>query len=944
MTSIKFAAVILFCSTCATGGAGYNGLSPKDPIPLMENLRQGTLDNGLRYYIYENRMPEERATLTLAVNAGAVLEDDDENGLAHFVEHMAFNGTERFSGSEVVDYLRSLGMRFGPEVNAYTSRDETVYGIDVPVETDAAGIKRIPEKAFNILDDWTHAITFAPDSVDNERRVIMEEYRLRRMGASGRQNVVLLAGLLAGSRYAERDVIGLPEIIENAPAERIKGFYQKWYKPENMAVIFTGDFDGAALEESLTGYFNAPAGGASPVRPEYSLPPPEKGNINIDIFTDPELSYTSIMFSYKQKYVKKENTIAEYREDLIDNLISRMLNERFNDDALNPDAPYVAGGAGEFSIVRPSLFYELVFVSKPGMVEASLDDLLVMKESMRRYGFSAAEINRAKHDLLSVLRQAAAEKEKTDTAVVTSELTEHFLSGAPAPDAEWKLATAERLLPNISRNDVHKVARGYFADDDVFVFIAAPEAEAPVIPSKDIIEQKVKSAGRLRIARPVEAAFDSELLDEAPVRGQIIEETTDEKTGIVEWKLSNGASVLLQNTVNKNDDIELYAASRGGTAAAPLEDAISAELAAELLSASGVGPWPRSELVKKLAGKQVSVSFSTSNFSRNIRGASNTKDAKTLFELLYLHFTDVRIDPQAVKVVTDEYRTILAQRSQNPESVFSDEIQRVTYGENPRFMPMTLDDLPKINAAGALAFLEKCFNPADYAFAITGNIDFDAMRDFVETYIASIPAKDEFNKWEALTPPIQRPGKTDLVIRKGKEDRGFVYSGRFIPRTFDENTSLVCSLLSSYLDIVLVESIREKLGGAYSIGASVSLSPTPLNGELRFSVRFACDPKRAEELNQAVEAELAKIAAGNINADTLDNARKSLVKSWETYMQSNYFLSSTFANYRALFDIPLDHLYERPSAYEALRQSDMQNLMRDILRQGAATVILYPEN
>ena len=930
----------LFCMTCATDGAVYNGMDSAGAIPVMENLRQGILSGGLRYYIYENRKPENRAGLTLAVNAGAVLEDDDENGLAHFVEHMAFNGTARFSESEVVDYLRSLGMRFGADVNAYTSADQTVYGIEVPVETDGGGIKRIPDKALDIIEDWTRAITFAPEAVDDERRVIMEEYRLRRFGAAGRRQKILWTELLAGSRYAERDIIGLQEIIETAPAERLKGFYKKWYRPENMALIFVGDFDGKALEESLASHFDIPASPGKFVRPEYSLPPPVKNNIKVEIFTDPELPYAQAAFFYKQEYKKNKNNIAEYREALIDGLIDRMLAERFQDAQLNPQSPFVAASADFFSMVRPSSFYAVSLASKPGMIDQALDGILAIKESINRYGFTSTEIERAKQSLLSDTASRAAEKEKSESYFFIIKLTSHYLENTPIPDIDWELGMTEKLLPSISKNAIHKAVKKYFFYNDLFVFISAPEAEN--IPSKDSIVQKVKSSERFKIKKPGEAVFDSAVLDRTPPRGGIVEETVSEKTGIVEWKLENGARVLLKSTKNKNDEIEFYAVARGGTAAAALEDSVSANIAQDLLSASGTGPWPRRELVKKLSGKQVSFSFNTNDFTRSMQGWSNTADLKTLFELLYLTFTNTRIDPEVVPVVIDEYKTLLAQQSQNPESVFFDEVKKITYGSNPRFMPLTMDDISKIDADKALAFIKKCLNPADYTFVFTGNTDRETLSALVQTYIASIPAAADFNQWEQPSPPVKRPGKTDSVLRMGKENKGYVYSGRFIAMPFDENTAMVSNALSEYMDIVLVESIREKLGGTYAIEATVSLSPVPPDGELCFEIFFVCDPKRAVELNAAIETELAKIASGSINADTFDKAKKALIKNWEQSMQNNSYLSRTLANYAVIFDIPAEHLFQRPATYEALRPVDMQNLMKQILQSGPVTVIMYP--
>jgi zinc protease len=933
-------AASFFCLTCVTGSAVYGGLNPKETVPVMQNLRQGILANGLRYYIYENRKPENRASLTLAVNAGAVLEEDDENGLAHFVEHMAFNGTKRFSESEVVDYLRSLGMRFGADANAFTNADATVYGIDVPIETSADGTRTVPDKALDILDDWTYAVSFEPEAVEDERRVIMEEYRVRRFGAAGRQQKILLEGLLAGSRYAERDVIGLPEIIENAPAERIKGFYKKWYRPENMALIFVGDFDGAALEENLSKHFTAPAENEQFERPLYFLPPPQKNNIQVEISADPEIPYTQIALFYKQKYEQNKDTIAEYRKSLIDTLINRMLTERFNDRTLDSHSPFNYASADLLSIVRPSLFYSFNIVVKPGMAEAALDEILAAKESLRRYGFSDPEIERAKRSLLSDTANFAVEKEKNESFIIVHKLTSRYFENAPIPDIDWELTAAEKLLPSITPKDIHKAVKDYFLYNDVFVFISAPEAES--IPSADAIMQKVKSAGGLKIQKPDETVFDSMLLDLTPELGGIDEEIIHEDTGIVEWRLENGARVLLKNTENKNDEIALHASARGGTAASPLEDSVSAKIAPELLSASGAGPWTRRELVKKLSEKQVSFSFSADDFTRRIQGYSNTADLKTMFELLYLTFTDPRIDAEAVSVVADEYKTLLARRSENPEEVFFDEIEKVTYSGNPRYLPLTIDDIPKIDADKAFLFIKKCLNPADYTFVIIGNIDFEAVSNLVQTYLASIPQGASFNQWEQPDPAVKRPGKTDAVVRKGKEDKGYVYSGRFIAKKFDENTAMVCNVLSEYLDIVLVRSIREKLGGVYSISAGSSLLPIPPDGELRLVVFFACDPKRAVELNAAVEAELAKIASGDIDADTFLKAQKALIKNWEQNMESNRFLSHTFANYDAFFNIPISHLYDRNNTYTALRSNDMQNLMKQILGTDPATVILYP--
>jgi zinc protease len=412
----------------------YGGLGrPSDPVPFMQKARQGTLPNGLRYYILENARPENRAFLTLAVNAGSVLENENERGLAHFVEHMAFNGTERFPEAELLEYLRSTGMRFGADANAYTSFDETVYGIEVPVET-TGGVKKIPAKALAIIDDWSHAITFTPKDVEEERGVIMEEYR---MGLGATDRVIrqqMLPMLTKDSRYAVRLPIGLPEIIQTAPAERLKALYQRWYQPDNMAIIFVGDFDGAALEAELATHFTAPKPATPTVRPEYNLAPPKPATFSTATFTDPEFPYTAAYLYYKLPQKKPANDLAAFRDSIIDNLIGQMMSSRFDDVAAKPDAPYLYAGTGLETFNASSRMRVLVAQAKTGGVEDAIRALLLEKQSIERYGFTDAEISRAKRSLLSSLQQMDSESDRLDSNTYVSLFTEHFLRGESAPD------------------------------------------------------------------------------------------------------------------------------------------------------------------------------------------------------------------------------------------------------------------------------------------------------------------------------------------------------------------------------------------------------------------------------------------------------------------------------------------------------------------------------
>jgi zinc protease len=907
----------------------------------MKNVRTGLLPGGLRYFILENSRPENRAYLSLAVDAGSVLEEEGEQGLAHFVEHMAFNGTARFPKSELIDYLRSLGMRFGPEANAYTSYDRTVYGIEVPVELDSsagAPVKQIPAKALEMLDDWTRAITFDPRDVDGERLVIMEEYRSR-LGAINRVQQRMLPILFGDSPYATRIPIGLPEIIETVSAEQLEAFYRRWYRPDNMALIIVGDFDGAALEAELPRYFpGSPAPGPLN-RPRYDLSPPKKG-IRTAIITDPELSFTQISLYYKRNPRPVSPTLEGYRGDLMDTIIQQVLNIRFAEASQRPETPYVGAGAGNARYGLSSRYYLLIAEPKSGGAEESLRELLREKESLRRFGFTQGEIDTAKAALLSDLAQMAAEKDRLQSDRYVSSLTDYFLEGEPLPDSEWEYEAAMALLPGITREDIAGRVRGYFEPGDLTVLIIAPETEKDGLPGERRVRELVSQSPRLRLEPPAETSAAGALVPQAPEAGRIVSESLDGETGAHIWKLENGASVILKETRNRNNEVSFYAMARGGTTSAGPGERVSVSLAAEIAGASGIGPWSRPQLIRLLADKQVSLSFWTGNYNRGFQGSAASGDLETLFEALYLSFTEPRIDSNVLRSVSDSYRTSLAQRGDNPNDVFSDAMIRVSSGGHPFFEPLTTEDLDELDEAQIMSFLRRGLNPADYTFVLTGNLDLAQTRKLAETWIASIPPSESWNTWTDLE--IQRPGKTEERVYKGKEEQSMVFMGWYAPLPFSEEQSIGAGVLKEYLDILLVQDIREKLGGVYSIAVSVSLSPAP-KGELVMQIYFACDPRRSGELSAEVESLLEKVAGETPDPDTFAKSVEALKKNWEASIQSNFYIAQSYANSAVLLNTPLSRLDKRPELYEKVSPAEIQALCGLLLPRGPVKVALYPE-
>ncbi|MDR1867944.1 MAG: insulinase family protein [Treponema sp.] len=938
--------ILIVMVSCATALRTTNYASlgaPSDLVPFDETIRTGTLANGLQYFILENTMPEDRAYLTLAVKAGSVLEEETERGFAHFVEHMAFNGTARFPEAALINYLRSLGMRFGPEINAYTSFEETIYGIEVPIEKDSTGIKRIPQTALAVIEDWTHAISFDPEEVESEKAVILEEYRAR-AGVYARMSEFVLPIFYRGAKHADRIPIGLPETISATSSEQLKNFYQKWYRPDTMALIFVGDFDGRALEQSLEtiGTFSFPP--VSEPLPEYDIPPPQKKFLMTAFFKDPELTATNINLYYKLKPQPVRNDLEGYREELINTLISDMLSQRFHEASSKPESSYVGAGSGIERFAKTARYFILATMPKAGKTETALKELFEQKESLRRYGFSEAELERAKRSVLSASETAFNEKDRRDSSGFIQKITDHFVDGESLASIVWEYNAVHTLIPLIRLKDVNKTVQSYFSIDDCTVFITSPETEP--VPSEEQVKKLNAAARKAKVARPDTSIVEETLLDEEPTAGTIIAESQDEASGIISMELENGARVLLKHTTNRNNEFTLYALAEQGTVSVPLEQKASAHLAAELFNASGLGPFSVSELTRKLAGKQVSLSFWAHAFLRGIDGSTTVQDSQTFFELLYLMLSEQHIRPEAFRTVVDQYTTMLAQRSNNPDLYFADTVTQTIYGNNPYFNPLTVESLNAVTIPEAQSFLNQALNVSDYTFVFVGAIDIATLRPLIERYIASVPAQPSA-QWTPV-PQIDYPVGAQKVIYRGtyttdNNSRSSVYLASYIRQAFSERQALIAQILTEYLNIRLTESIRESLGGTYSIWVQADATPIPYEGILTVQAEFSCAPSRALELINALETELDTIADGFINDDIVAKARLARIKSWEQLRQNDASLANLYAHFAVLSHIDFDHAEQRPALYESITAADIQEMVQLLRSQELTKVILYPE-
>jgi zinc protease len=925
------------------GGLGKSG----DAVPVMEDLLAGTLPNGLSYFILENSLPAERAYLTLAVKIGSILENENERGLAHFTEHMAFNGTRNFPEAELINYLRSLGMRFGPEINAYTSFDETIFGIETPTEPGEDGVKRIPEKALAILDDWTCAITFDPKDVDDERAVILEELRSR-LGAIQRTWEEMIPVIFRGSRYAHRLPIGLSDVIKNASAERLENFYKTWYRPENMALILVGDFDGKVLEKGLVSRFSDRAPAVPQNRPYYELPGPAPGSAVMELISDPELPFATVYLYYKRGYMENRNDLKQFRENVVDYLISSMIDVRVEDDALKEETPFIGASAWLTRYGKMSRFYIMAAQAKAGQTEETLRALLLEKESLARFGFSLEELDRVKASFISSLEFQVAEKNRRESSRCVDNFITDFLYSRTTPDIEWELEAVKRILPGIGLETVNAAVSSYFADNDLSAIVAAPENEA--VPEKGALERLIRES-REAAAPFVAAVSRDELVGQMPEPGLVVEESRD-PSGAVLWTLSNGAKVILKETANRNNSLSLYALAKGGESSVSLADDISAYMAREMQNASGLGPLDKRELSLFLSDKQLSLSFWTNTYTRGINGETSLRDIESFFQLLYVNFTQPRIDDAGFNLVREARRTSLLQEEGAPETIFSREVTKFVYGGHPRFKPLELSDLDRLSREKAVSFLKKASNPSDYTFVFTGSLGpadggrYPLVRALVETWIASIPGTgsaeypEAWNSWD--DPGITRPGKAELTVRKGKDQKALVYMIWFSKIPWTERANAAVLAANEYLEIVLNDEIRENLGGVYSISPHLSLASAP-EGELALSIFFICDPERAEELRKAVKECLALAAEGQIDEEIFTRAKEAMVKGFGQSMENNAFIARNYANFSLILNIPLSSLNGRPELYRSVTAGELRQILERALANGPGEVVLFPE-
>lgn len=855
-----------------------------DPLPIDPKVKVGKLDNGLTYYIRNNKKPENKVELRLVVNAGSILEDDDQQGLAHMAEHMAFNGTKNFKENDIISYLQTIGVGFGNDLNAYTSFNETVYMLPIP--TDKPGNL---EKGFQILEDWAHQVSYNDIDIDNERNVILEESRLGQ-GASERMRSKWLPGLLAGSKYANRLPIGIDSIIKNFPHDAIKRFYRDWYRPNLMAVIVVGDIDPVKAEELIKKHFAHITNPANPRAREIASLKPYTEN-NAVVVTDKEATNYSIAVYYAAKPTTPSTTLGQYRDDLVKQLFSSLVNQRLRELTQKENPPYLFATLGFSDVARG---YEQPFVSvvaaDGNSTQRALEAALEEVEKVKRFGFTETELERVKKSVLAAIERQYNERDKSESMDILEEYIRHFLESEAIPGIENEFLYYKQLLPGIKLEDLNALAKELAANStNFFAMLLGPEPAANVkLPTAEALKTSVVSIAKKDVKPYEEKAIAASLLATLPKAGKVVKESKDAVWDATVWELSNGVRVTLKKTALKNDQILMGARRAGGISNYGLEDKFNANYAGAVVDAMGIGAFSPTDLQKVLAGKTASARAIISNTFDGFSGSSSVKDVETMLQLLYLRATAPRMDTALFKSFVQKNKAQMTFAMSNPQTSFIDSLISVMYNNDPR-APIAVpkpEYFDKINLTRAIEiYKQRVGDVSGMDFVFVGSFDEAQLKPLVERYIGSLPASGKKPNWKDNGLRMIK-GQKQLDFYKGKTPQSLILAFHSGEVPYSEDLDLKANAISEILNIRIIEELREKIQGIYTGSTSASVEKIPYQS---FQVVFQlpCGPEKVDTLLLAMNAEIETLKKNGPTDSVLNKVKQQWIETYKTSIQEN---------------------------------------------------------
>ena len=903
------------------------------PLPVDKNVRIGQLDNGLTYYIRHNKLPENRAEFYIAQKVGSILEEPQQRGLAHFLEHMAFNGTKNFPGDDkglgVIPWCETVGIKFGTNLNAYTSIDETVYNIsNAPI--DRAGVL---DSCLLVLHDWSNYILLKDDEIDKERGVIREEWRSRNSGML-RVYTDLLPTIYPGDKYADCMPIGSIDVINNFPYKDIRDYYHKWYRPDLQGIVIVGDIDVDAVEAKLKAIFADVQKAVNPAERVY-YPVADNKEPIVAIGTDKEVDDPSIEVYFKQDATpdSEKNNVGYLASQYMTSMITSMLNARLSEltQSANPPFTRAYSSYGNFFVAKTKEALNLSASSKADGIEKALKVLLQEAERARRFGFTESEYARARANYLQRLESAYNEREKTKHGSYVREYVRNFLDAEPIPGIETEYAMMNQLAPNLPVQAINMAIQQLVPDSNQVVIIAGPEKEGLKYPQKEEVIALLKGMKSLDLQPYVDKVSDEPLMKEAPKGGKIVSEKEGEIYGSTKLVLSNGVTVYVKKTDFKADEIRMKGTSLGGKSLFPDKDALNFAVMDNVVAVGGLGNFSQVDLTKVLAGKKVSVRAGLGATTENVFGTCSPKDFETMMQLTYLTFTAPRKDMEAFESYKNRTKAELESAQANPLSSINDTLQKAMYNNHPRVVIMKPEMVDQINYDRILEMYNDRFKDAsDFTFYFVGNIDLETAKPLIAEYLGALPA---INRKETFK-------DTKMEIRKGtyknefaKEQQTptativFLYTGK-TPYTL--KNEILLSYMTQVLNMVYTEEVREKEGGTYGVNCFGDLQKYPKE-QLLLQIVFQTDPAKKDKLAGIVVDELKKLAAEGPSDVHLQKVKEYMLKKYADNQKENGYWMNNLNDY---FYYGMDMTEGYTDIVNSITAKDIQKFVSDLLKQG----------
>ncbi len=909
-----------------------------DPLPVDPNVKIGKLSNGLTYYIRKNVKPEKKVELRLAINAGSVLENDKQRGLAHFMEHMGFNGSKSFPKNELVNFLQQSGVQFGADLNAYTGFDETVYILPIPTEDPA-----MIDKGLLVLEDWAFNNLFDAGEIEKERGVVLEESRLSK-GSQERMMRQYFPKLLNGSRYADRLPIGEDEVLKSFSKSTLQSFYKDWYRPNLMSVMVVGDIDPAEAEKKIKKHFEKYKNPAkAPVRPAI-IPIANRASPDAIVVTDEEATNTIVQIFNFVKPEEKIKTWGDYRKNIIEGLVSSLINERLSELTQKENPPFLFANTGYGDFIRGYSTFASVAVLGQGTLQEATDALLEETNRARQHGFLQSELDRVKASLLNGTEKSYNEKDKSESAGIIAAYVDNFLTGSPIPGIANRYEFIKQELPGITLEEINEVAKKMPATNNAFTLVMAPSAMKDKLPNDKAVTEMIVDASNKKATAYEEKEVTAALLDKEPVSGKVTSEQKNEKLGTISYVLSNGATVTLKPTQLKNDEIVMDAWRLGGFYKYPVTDKQSATNAAVVVRQMGVKDMTPTELTKFMAGKSFSVLPYINASEEGIEGSSSVKDFENFLQLTHLYFTAPRRDDLLFKSFIGKQKAAVEFYSKDPQSSYEDTLQKIIYKNNPwvDVIP-TAADFDAIHLDRSLEIYKEIFgNAYGMHFTFVGNIDPETAKPLIEKYLGSLPSSPKENK--SNDPGIRMvQGSTDVAIKRGKETQAMInllFEGEI---EYNRDNRLQLAALLDVINIKVIETLREELGGMYGggLGGSVSKRPYP-----HYSIRatIPCGPENVEKLSNALIGIIKKVQEEGVDQKDLDKVKETWRKQYHVNLQNNGYWLSNLSNAFINDDNP-ENVLDYEQKVNSITKDDLKKAAKKFLTlNNMVKSVMYPES